>query len=246
MARLLLVHAAVRSAFIVLGAAVALGGSACTSEIESSGTPRSTPGDESPGSPGSPPASGSDALGPDGKPRVSGGCVITGCNDQLCSDRRITTDCQPTPQDACFASAICERGDTGSCRWRPTDELHGCLARAAGMSAPDGGPGAGMRGSGSGLASDGGVPNAGGGSGGAGGGGSGDSGGASGPCRQTGCFGELCEGRDVEVTDCEWQDAYACYYSTTCEAQSDGRCGWTPTEWLDACIELSAFGSFGF
>lgn len=244
MARLLLVHAAVRSAFIVLGAAVALSGPACTSEIESSATPRS-PGDDSPGAP---PSGGDDtALGPDGKPRVSGGCVITGCNDQLCSDRLITTDCQPTPQDACFATAICERGDTGSCRWRPTDELHGCLARAAGMSAPDGGPSAGMRGSGSGLASDAGVPNGGGGgSGGSGGDGSGGGGGGSADCRQTGCFGELCSDRDVEGTDCQWQDAYACYYSTTCERQSDGRCGWTPTDWLDACIELSAFGGFGF
>ena len=245
MARLLLVHAAVRSAYLITGAVLALAWPACTSEIESSGTTRSAPGSDSPTAPGSPPSTGDGSLAPDGKPRVSGGCVITGCNDQLCSDRLITTDCQPTAQDGCFASAICEPGDTGSCRWRPTDELHACLARAAGMSAPDGGPASGMRGSGSGLASDGGVPN-GGGSGGGGSGGSGGGSGGTGDCRATGCFGELCDERDVEGGDCQWQDAYACYYSTTCERQSDGRCGWTPTEWLDACIELSGFGGFGF
>jgi hypothetical protein len=103
-----------------------------------------------------------------------------------------------------------------------------------------------MRGSGSGLASDGGVGGGGSGSGGSAGGGGGTSPG-NGECRPTGCFGEICSDRDETGGACEWQDAYACYYATTCEQQPDGRCGWTPTEWLDTCIEVSGFGGgFGF
>lgn len=224
------------SAWIVI-AALAMTGPACTSELEGGATERGGPGVD----PGTDPGGGSPTT-PDGKPRVADGCVITGCNDQLCSDRLITTECTPTPQDQCFQSAICERGDSGSCRWTPTDELHACLARAADMTAPDGGPRSGDRGSGSGIASDGGVPRTGGG----GSGGSGGSGGTSGDCRQTGCFGELCADRDLTDSCGDWRAEYACYYAAECEEQPGGACGWTVDETLQTCLDIARGGLGGF
>lgn len=226
---------------------LAIAGPACASELEGGGTERGESGGDPGGGGGSSGSGGAGGGGtgtpttPDGKPRVADGCVITGCNDQLCSDRLVSTDCTPTAQDECFQNAICERGDTGSCRWTPTDELNVCLARAAGMPAPDGGAGSGDRGSGSGFASDGGVPRNGGGS-------SGGSSG-SGACRQTGCFGEVCSNRDVSGGSCSWSNEYACYFAADCEAQADGSCGWTHDETLDSCLEIAGgggFGGFGF
>ena len=56
-------------------------------------------------------------------------------------------------------------------------------------------------------------------------------------CTKGGCSGTLCieEGEDV-VTTCEWRPEYACYQNATCERQSDGACGWTQTQELQACI----------
>jgi eight-cysteine-cluster-containing protein len=54
-------------------------------------------------------------------------------------------------------------------------------------------------------------------------------------CRVTGCSGQVCADRDV-VTDCEFLPHYACYRNAECERQSDGSCGWTPTEDLLRCI----------
>jgi eight-cysteine-cluster-containing protein len=54
-------------------------------------------------------------------------------------------------------------------------------------------------------------------------------------CHPTGCSGQVCADDDV-ITTCEWREEYACYMSATCERQSDGRCGWTPTPELTACL----------
>ena len=57
-------------------------------------------------------------------------------------------------------------------------------------------------------------------------------------CVSGGCSGQLCveEGGEGGISTCEWQDAYACYKSATCERQADGACGWTETEELTACL----------
>jgi eight-cysteine-cluster-containing protein len=52
---------------------------------------------------------------------------------------------------------------------------------------------------------------------------------------RTGCSGQICASEDV-ITTCEWREEYACYDTATCETQADGRCGWTPTAELDACL----------
>src|SRR5688572_2921226 len=184
-----------------------------------------------PPSPGGSPSGSDPPPAPTGGATVSGGCIITGCNDQLCSDHLITTDCQEQAQDACFHSAICERNAEENCGWRPTADLNGCLARAAGQPPPNGTEGAGTTGSGSGRgAEDGGTrddertPSGGGGTGTPLPGGGGEP--ATGECRQTGCFGEVCADRDLMPPSCSWSNEYACNYASTCELQSDGSCGW--------------------
>ncbi|MCS6799283.1 MAG: hypothetical protein NZ898_12295 [Myxococcota bacterium] len=227
---------------------------ACTGEVALA-TDRSGAGSDEEGGAGGPARGGSGGRSdgrppPSGKPTVRDGCVVTGCNDQICSDRLVETDCGRRPQDACFETAICERGEVGRCGWRVTEELNACLADAAAMPPPSGPlPGSGMRGSGSGLGSperdDGGGagPGAGSppGSGPVPAPGEGD-----GECRQTGCFGEVCADRDVE-SSCEWRNAFACFYLTRCERQPHGACEWTRTEEVERCIELSgALGGLGF
>ena len=61
--------------------------------------------------------------------------------------------------------------------------------------------------------------------------------GQSGACIKTGCSGTVCTeaGNDV-VTTCEFKPEYACYQQATCEKQADGKCGWTQTETLTACL----------
>jgi len=56
-----------------------------------------------------------------------------------------------------------------------------------------------------------------------------------GKCKATGCSGQLCSDEDV-VTTCEFKAEYACYKTAKCELQEDGKCGWTPTEELIACL----------
>jgi hypothetical protein len=59
-------------------------------------------------------------------------CVVTGCSDQVCSDRPIGTTCERRPEHACFRAAECGTyGPNGSCAWRATPELAECLAPAA-------------------------------------------------------------------------------------------------------------------
>lgn len=56
-------------------------------------------------------------------------------------------------------------------------------------------------------------------------------------CRVGGCSGQLCVGPgEPDVTTCEWRDEYACYRGAECRAQADGRCGWTQTPELLACL----------
>ncbi len=60
-------------------------------------------------------------------------------------------------------------------------------------------------------------------------------GGAAAACRPSGCSGQICADTD-QASTCEWNERYACYRSATCERQSDGHCGWTPTAELTACL----------
>lgn len=57
-----------------------------------------------------------------------------------------------------------------------------------------------------------------------------------GSCHPSGCSGQICSDQDV-ITDCMYRPEYACYKSATCERQADGKCGWTMTVELRACLE---------
>lgn len=57
-----------------------------------------------------------------------------------------------------------------------------------------------------------------------------------GECYVGGCSGQICSDEEGVVSTCEWIEAYACYRSAKCERQSDGKCGWTATAQLQACL----------
>jgi eight-cysteine-cluster-containing protein len=61
----------------------------------------------------------------------------------------------------------------------------------------------------------------------------------SGDTMLAGCSGQICADAEEAVgiiTTCEYRPEYVCYKSATCERQADGRCGWTQTPELKACL----------
>ncbi len=57
-------------------------------------------------------------------------------------------------------------------------------------------------------------------------------------CERTGCSGQVCaEAGSGLMTTCEWKEQYACYATARCEKQDTGKCGWTTTNELEACLE---------
>jgi eight-cysteine-cluster-containing protein len=59
-------------------------------------------------------------------------------------------------------------------------------------------------------------------------------------CGRTGCSGQICAAQSV-ITTCEFREEFACFQDpavTTCGC-SAGRCGFTPTPELDACLEAA-------
>lgn len=62
---------------------------------------------------------------------------------------------------------------------------------------------------------------------------------STGGCVRAGCSSQLCiDASEVDgiSTSCEWREVYSCYNSATCERQSNGGCGFTPTTQLSQCI----------
>ena len=54
-------------------------------------------------------------------------------------------------------------------------------------------------------------------------------------CKPTGCSGQICSDEDV-VTTCEWIPVYGCYQNALCKRQENGKCGFTQTPELQACL----------
>jgi eight-cysteine-cluster-containing protein len=56
-------------------------------------------------------------------------------------------------------------------------------------------------------------------------------------CLKSGCSGTVCvePGKEV-VTTCEYKPEYGCYKEGVCERQGDGRCAWTESPALTACL----------
>lgn len=59
--------------------------------------------------------------------KVSGGCKITGCSQQICSDSDISTTCEYREEYICYQKATCQRQVDGNCGWTQTPELEACL-----------------------------------------------------------------------------------------------------------------------
>lgn len=55
-------------------------------------------------------------------------------------------------------------------------------------------------------------------------------------CHVGGCSSNVCSDDPGAVGTCEWRPEYACFWSATCERQRSGKCDWTPTAELNACI----------
>ena len=58
-------------------------------------------------------------------------------------------------------------------------------------------------------------------------------------CAVAGCSGQLCVSADEAgdiITTCEFRAEYACYREASCEPQENGKCGWTQTAELQACL----------
>ena len=62
-----------------------------------------------------------------------------------------------------------------------------------------------------------------------------------GRCKLSGCGHEICADESV-ITPCIWRPEFGCYKTALCEVQSDGKCGWTMTAQLEACL-TNASGS---
>jgi eight-cysteine-cluster-containing protein len=58
------------------------------------------------------------------------------------------------------------------------------------------------------------------------------------PCVVGGCSGQVCADEPLAST-CEWRPEYGCYKAATCERQADGKCGWTKTAELTACLNAA-------
>ena len=57
-------------------------------------------------------------------------------------------------------------------------------------------------------------------------------------CVRDGCSGQVCRGEEESPvnTTCEYKEEYGCYNTAICEKQGDGKCGWTMTDTLTACL----------
>lgn len=58
-------------------------------------------------------------------------------------------------------------------------------------------------------------------------------------CKISGCNGEICADESLgEISSiCLYQAKFSCYKSGICERQPDGRCGWTQSSELLACLD---------
>ncbi len=59
--------------------------------------------------------------------RTTGGCVVTGCSGQICSDQETVSTCEYTETYACYKTAQCARQSDGKCGWTMSSELKACL-----------------------------------------------------------------------------------------------------------------------
>ena len=57
-------------------------------------------------------------------------------------------------------------------------------------------------------------------------------------CYVGGCSSEICSDQEGVVSTCIYKEEYACYKAAACARQGDGKCGWTQTGELKACLHI--------
>ncbi|MCW5892755.1 MAG: hypothetical protein KIT14_19760 [bacterium] len=62
----------------------------------------------------------------------SGGCLVSGCNAEVCAEAPVASACVWTPAFACYRSATCARQPDGACGWTPAPALGECLRQHEG------------------------------------------------------------------------------------------------------------------
>jgi hypothetical protein len=55
------------------------------------------------------------------------GCIVGGCNGEICSDKEVASPCIYKPEFECYRNAVCEKQSDGNCGWTSTAELTACL-----------------------------------------------------------------------------------------------------------------------
>lgn len=60
-----------------------------------------------------------------------------------------------------------------------------------------------------------------------------------GKCYVGGCSSHICSEEPDAMSTCEFREEYACYKTAKCEKQATGKCGWTTTPALKACVTNS-------
>lgn len=57
-------------------------------------------------------------------------------------------------------------------------------------------------------------------------------------CYIGGCSQTICSDQPGAMSTCEYRPEYACYNTAVCEKQASGKCGWTESEELTACLSF--------
>jgi hypothetical protein len=71
------------------------------------------------------------------KPITADGCVVSGCNGELCTSKSEATtngvsSCISRPEYACYSGAICRVQSDGQCGWTQTAALRSCFSQFQG------------------------------------------------------------------------------------------------------------------
>ena len=55
------------------------------------------------------------------------GCIISGCNREICAEEEMSSICVYNEKFACYKTAVCETQMDGNCGWTMTADLKECL-----------------------------------------------------------------------------------------------------------------------
>ncbi len=71
-------------------------------------------------------------LAPEKKSKSENGCVISGCNNEICQDedeKPVSSVCIYKPEYECYKLTTCKRQKDGKCGFTETEEFKDCLKK---------------------------------------------------------------------------------------------------------------------